>query len=85
MIIAVYTTIVALTRFRGGLHVILVSFLSDHRAGRRSAGFFKHRGRSRWYRKDPARGIPGLIPRFALFRKTSSLRPVNVRVAPVLT
>lgn len=69
----------------GVSHGILVSFFSDHRTGCCSSGFFKYRRDSSRDRKNAVRGIPGLVPRFAVFEPTSNLRPVNVRVAPLTT
>ena len=85
MLFSLPRTIVAVIQLSGGSHVILVSFLPDHRTGCRSLRFFESRGDSGRDRKDTARGIPGLVPRFHVFWKTSDLGPDNVRVALVLT
>ena len=66
-------------------NVILVGFLSDHRTGCSTPRFFNHCRCSRWDSETPVRGIPGLVPCFPGCRSTGFLRPVNVRVAPVLT
>lgn len=65
----------------GGSHVILVSFLFDHRLGRRTAWFLKYCWRRGWDSQNFVWGIPSLVPHLAIPWTTSCLRPVNVRVA----